>query len=89
MQIPRGEEMCYGTVKRRKRDESGNLIGNSNPNPHLDTAVCEVEFADGAIEEFSADITAENMCAQVDDDGWTYQLEEIVDHWCSDEALGP
>ena len=39
--IPQGDSMNYGTVKRRKRDKNGNLIGHSHSNPMVDTAMTD------------------------------------------------
>lgn len=36
------EVLCK--VKGRKRDSNGNLIGNYNQNPNLDTCVFQVEY---------------------------------------------
>jgi hypothetical protein len=71
----------YGTVKRRKRDSDGELIGKSHKNPLLDTAVYEVEFDSGDTEAYHANVIAESIYAQTDNDGYTtYLLKEIVDH---------
>eukprot|EP00980_Cylindrotheca_fusiformis_P018168 scaffold5886_cov93-Cylindrotheca_fusiformis.AAC.2 len=81
VQIPVGDSMMFGTVRKRKRDEEGNLIGHTHDNPLLDTAMYEVEFEDGRVEAFYANQIAEHIYASVDDDGYTmYELEEIVDH---------
>ena len=34
--LPRGDNMAYGTVVKRSRDEDGNFVGKSNNNPVLD-----------------------------------------------------
>jgi len=48
-----------GKVVGRKRDSNGELIGGANSNPILDTRVYEVEFPDGTINEYSANILSE------------------------------
>ena len=79
--VPKGDEMVYGKVTRRKRDADGNLIGKSHPNPLLSTAVYSVAFDNGAVEAYSANIIAENLYAQVDEEGKEYCcIDEIVDH---------
>ena len=81
VRVPRGDDWAYGTVKRRKRDADGNLVGNANKNPLLDTSIYEVELDDGQREAFSANIIAEHIYSQVDGEGFThYTLSEIVDH---------
>ncbi len=65
----------------RKRDADGNHIGRRNANPILDTREYEVEFPDGATDVFVANIIAENLYAQVDDEENSYMiLHEITDH---------
>ena len=79
--IPRGNDKAYGTVVRRTRDSDGNLIGKSNDNPLLDTALYDVRFPGGDTEAYTANIIAENIYAQVDAEGYTYySLDEIIDH---------
>jgi hypothetical protein len=68
---------------RRKHDNEGNLIGCSNANPILDTCVFEVQFPDGHIAEYSANILAENLYSMVDDEGYeTSIFKRINDHRC-------
>ena len=79
--MPQGDQLSYGTVRRRKRDSDGNLIGRSNDNPLLDTSLYEVEFDSGETEAYTANIIAENLYAQTDDEGYThYSLSEIIEH---------
>ena len=52
-----------------------------HPNPILDTGLYAVQFEDGHVDTFSANIIAENIFEQVDDEGRTMLLmDEIVDH---------
>jgi hypothetical protein len=75
----------HATVKRRKRDVEGNLIGRSRPNPVLDTSLYEVDFGDG-LE--GANIIAENIFEQVDEDGNKHVLfDSIIDYEKSPDAL--
>ena len=86
--IPTGDAIQHGTVRRRKRDERGNLIGQSNPNPILDTSIYEVEFDDGRTEAFAANVIAESIYAEVDDEGQDkLLLDEIVDHRKTADAV--
>lgn len=79
--LPQGDSMSYGTVKSRKRDPDGNLVGRSNANPLLDTALYEVEFDSGEVEAYHANQIAEAVYAEVDDAGKTsYVLKEILDY---------
>jgi hypothetical protein len=58
--LPQGGQAVTGRVIRRKRDNEGNLIGKSHTNPLLDTSLFDVEFDDGYIEAFAANVIAEN-----------------------------
>jgi hypothetical protein len=56
-------------------------IGRANNNPILDTRMYEVEYPDGHKASLAANAIAENMFAQVDDEGNRHVLfEEIEDH---------
>ena len=70
-----------GWVKRRKRNPDGSDLGRANANPILDTRIYEVEFEDGVMAEYSANVIAENMWAQCDSQGNQHLLlKEIIDH---------
>ncbi|KAI2494242.1 Reverse transcriptase (RNA-dependent DNA polymerase) [Fragilaria crotonensis] len=79
--LPNMGTVTKAKVTGRKRDADGNPIGKRHSNPILDTREYEVEFADGSTDIFAANIIAENLYAQVDDEGKSYSiLSEIVDH---------
>jgi hypothetical protein len=47
----------------------------------MDTRVYKVEFSDGTMDEFHANVIAENLFSQVDSKGRQYILmKEISDH---------
>ena len=88
LQLPNGERMDRARVIRRHRNAGGNLIGNRNDNPILDTRVYDVEFNDGSIKQYAANIIAENMFSQVDADGYHVMLmDEIIDHRSNGHAI--
>jgi Reverse transcriptase (RNA-dependent DNA polymerase) len=79
--LPTGDRMLTGRVTGRKRDSEGNPIGTASTQPVLDTRVYTVEFPDGDIGEYAANVIAENMYAQCDIEGNQYLLlDAIVDH---------
>ena len=83
-----GDHLRAGTVVGRIRDRDGNPVGDYNANPILNTRVYEVMFPDGSIQQYGANIIAENMYSQVDDEGHRYMLlDEIVDHRKKDTAI--
>jgi hypothetical protein len=83
-----GDSMLQGIVKTRKRDADGNPIGKANSNPLLDTRLYEVEFPDGDIREYAANVIAESIYSRVDDEGRHHLLlEAVVDHIKDDTAV--
>ena len=54
-------------------DDAGNLIGDHNKIPYLNTVVYEVEFDDGRVREYGANIIAGNLYDQVNSEGYRYQ----------------
>ena len=63
------------------KDANGIPIGTAHDNPLLDTRMYEVEYVDGKKVALSANHIAENLFAQVDDEGNRHVLmHEIIDH---------
>jgi hypothetical protein len=87
--LPRhGEDPQLARVKRRKTDHNGAAIGIAHTNPILDTRVFEVEFLDGETAAMTANGIAENLFAQVDQDGHRLLLmDEIIDHRRGQDAV--
>jgi hypothetical protein len=52
-------------VLRHLIDDNGNIIGNANINPILNTIMYEVEFPDGEIKPYAANVIADNIYSQV------------------------
>jgi hypothetical protein len=79
--LPKGGYEYIAKVIGRKLDADGNPIGRYNPNPILDTTVHEVQFPDGTVQEYAANVLAEALYAQNDDDGnhWLL-LKSIIAH---------
>jgi hypothetical protein len=80
--IPRdsdGPELAR--VTKHLKDKDGLPIGRANNNPVLDTRMCEVEYPYGHKASLAANTIAENMFAQVGDEGNRHVLfEKIIDH---------
>lgn len=88
--LPRGEDgaMQFAQVKKRKIDSDGVPIGVANDNPLFDNRVYVVEWLDGHTEELMANIIAENLFSQIDNEGNRFVLlDDIVDHRKSVNAL--
>ena len=83
-----GEELHHARVKRRAIDQDGRPIGTANNNPMIDTRQYEVEYLDGSVETLVANTIAENLFAQIDEEGHRQLLlSEIIDHRSTDEAI--
>ena len=79
--LPSGDSMAKSTIIGQRRDTEGALIGNTHPNPILDTGQNEARFNDGKMAAYSANMTAENISEQVDNEGQSWvMMDETVDH---------
>ena len=54
---------------KRARGPKGEPIGCTHNNPLFDTCKYDVEFTNGLHEQYQANVIAENMYAQVNDEG--------------------
>ena len=60
----------------------------ARPNKRKNTREYDIEFTDGSVEKYTANVIAENMFAQVDDEGNQYLLmNEITDHRKENTAI--
>ena len=68
-------------VTKRLRDHRGNPIGTANDNPILNTRMYEVVFDDSHKLSMAANLIAENMLAQLDEEGYSLAVvKAIVNH---------
>jgi hypothetical protein len=89
-QLPRDDEYKLGKVIQRARGEEENPIGRHHQNPLMDTRIYEVEFSDGQVLEYAANVIAENLYSQVDEEGHhQVMLDEIVNHKSEKSAVLP
>eukprot|EP00957_Ditylum_brightwellii_P160764 12239187-Ditylum_brightwellii.AAC.1 len=58
-----------GRVIKRSQGLDGQSIGRAHPNPLFDTCAYDVEFIDSSVERYQANVIAENMFAQFDEEG--------------------
>jgi hypothetical protein len=83
-----GENSMATKGVKRTRNNNGNPIGKRNANPLLDTREYECELEDGSVMRYYANVIAENIFAQCDDEGQRHAvLAEIVDHKADGRAL--
>jgi hypothetical protein len=84
-----GENMAVGKVTKRAIGPDGTIAGTYDENPMLNTMIYEVEFNDGQLKEYAANVIAENMLSQVDEDGFSRAMMEGIVDWRKDEAAIP
>ena len=81
--LPQGDSLDprMARVTKRLKDSNGIPIRTADQNPRLDTRMYEVEFADGEKASLTANYIAENLFAQVDDEGNRHVLmNEIIEY---------
>ena len=73
--LPQGEKQKFSKVIRQVVDKNGTTIGNHAVNPLLNTFLYNVEFLDGAVRRYVANIIA------CDADGlYTNSMATVLDH---------
>ena len=88
LSLPQGEELHRAKVIGRKRNSDGEVIGTYSDNPYTNTMMYEVEFDDGSVREYAANVIAENLYAQIDADGYSHtMLDCILDYRKLDDAV--
>jgi hypothetical protein len=81
VQLQMGDKMMTAKVIQRSIGLDGRTAGEYDDNPMLNLIVYDVEFPDGQVKEYSANLIAENMLTNVDDGGFTSLLmDAIIDH---------
>jgi len=79
--LAQGDELRAAKVIGRVVNPDGLESGVYDENPFLNSIVYDVEFPDGEVQEYSANLIAENMLSQVDSEGFqTLLLDSITDY---------
>ena len=73
-----GDRPEFAKVKKRLKDANGRPIGVANDNPILDSRMYEVEYNDGHTASLAANVIAENLFAQVDQEGNRFVILEAI-----------
>ena len=75
-------------VTKQLKDANGLPIGLANENPILDMTMYKVEYLDGERASLAANNIAENLFAQIDDEGNRQVLmDEIIGHRSNEHAI--
>ena len=90
LSLPHGDTMQRARVLRRHKDEAGLQFGRRDDNPILDSRMHEIEFLDGSTEMVTANLIAENLFSQVDEQGQQFQImEETLNCGFTDKVVKP
>ena len=81
------EEVTTGKVTCRALSPDGQVAGTYDDNPFLNTIIYEVEFPDGQVKDYAANVIAENMLTQVDSDVFTLTMMDGIINYERDEAI--
>ena len=83
-----GGKQLQGHVLKRVKEPNGTKKGKAHRNPMFNTRTYLVEFKDGSVMEYIANIIAENIYSQVDQEGWSLTLlNEISGHQSLPSAI--
>ena len=68
----------FARVKNRLKDANGRPIGVATDNPILYSRMYEVEYCNGYVSEMAANVFAENLFVQFDQEGNRFLLIEYI-----------
>ena len=85
---PQDDKIKKGKVKQIHKGPDGKVTGIFNKNPLLNSIIYDVEFPDGTIREYAANIIAENIYSSLDELRHQQQiLDCIVNHNSDGRAI--
>ena len=88
LMLPHRDLLHSAKVIGRTIGTDGQTTGSYSEDPRFNSLVYDVEFGDGEVKEHAADIIAENLLNQVDDEGFTItHLKAVVDYRKDETAL--
>jgi hypothetical protein len=88
LMLPNGDSYKPAKVVRRTIGSDGTTHGSYHRQPELNTMTYDVEFDDGLVKEYTANVIADELYAQTDDEGFTINhMDGIVDFRKMDDAV--
>ena len=84
--LPQEEKTTNARVIGCSKNADGNIVGKYNDNLFLNSMVYDVEFPDGVVVEYAANIIAENIYAQVDPDGHVTGILDYILRYKKDDT---
>jgi hypothetical protein len=89
LHLPRGGKFAKARVLKHSCNGYRVPTGYCHENSILDTPQYEVEFQDGSIDTYTANVIVENLSAMVDPKGLKHSLfSGIIDHRYAGDARG-
>jgi hypothetical protein len=82
-----GEDMAVGKVARRALGPDGRVTGIYDENPMLNSMIYEIEFPDGQVKEYAANVITENTLTQVDADGYSITMMDAIIDYRKDDSI--
>ena len=81
LQLQLENNIVADKVIKRALGPDGRAVGSYNDDDKLNSLIYELEFPDGQVKEYAANVIAENMLSQVDEDGFSSTLMDgIIDY---------
>ena len=86
--LPQGEDSATYMVLGRHITIYGEVIGHFDPNPVFNSIIYNVEFSDGAVKQYGANLIVQSIYSIVDKDGCSQLvLDFIMDHATDDRTV--
>ena len=63
------------------------MTGHYDDDPFLNSMIYEIEFPDGQVKEYAANVIAENMLTQVDSDGYSMMMMRGIINYQQDKNV--
>ena len=77
--LPLGDNMHRAKViGRSTNNDDGSTVGTYDHNPMLNSMVYDVEFSNGIVKEYAANVIAENIYSQVDPEGYSTTILDLI-----------
>ena len=71
LNLPQEKQLRKAKVVHRSTDGNGEVTGFYDPNSFLNTIIYDIKFLDSEVKKYSANMIAENMHIQVDEDSYS------------------
>eukprot|EP00957_Ditylum_brightwellii_P171858 13082906-Ditylum_brightwellii.AAC.1 len=81
------EQLVLRKLKRRALGPDGHVVGKYNNDPRLSYIVYEVEFPNGQVKDYAANVIAENMNTQVDSEAFSTTMLDSIVNLCKDQTV--